>query len=122
MAKINCRACLRELSVQLKKYFYVLRPLFAAKWITNTGSAVPIEFHKLLTLLSDQPKVLDTVHVLLEQKRNTPKLGMAPSVFVFNKFIEEMLFEENFEMPENINPSELVDLFNYMFVDVLRAY
>lgn len=55
---------------------------------------------------------MDTVHVLLEQKRNTPKLGMAPSVFVFNKFIEEMLFEENFEMPENINPSELVDLFN----------
>ena len=36
--------------------------------------------------------------------------------------IERMLFEEHFEMPENINPSELVDLFNYMFVDVLRAY
>lgn len=42
MAKTNYRAYLKELSVQLKKYFYVLRPLFVAKWITNTGSAAPI--------------------------------------------------------------------------------
>lgn len=45
---------------------------------------------------------MDTVHVLIEQKRNTPKLGMAPSISVINKFIEEMLFEKSFEMPRDI--------------------
>jgi uncharacterized protein len=36
MAKTNYRGYLQEPTVRLKKYFYVLRPLLAARWINRT--------------------------------------------------------------------------------------
>jgi predicted nucleotidyltransferase len=53
MAKTNYRGYLRADLVPLKKYFYVLRPLLAVRWLENYGTAAPIEFGKLLTMVSD---------------------------------------------------------------------
>ena len=122
MAKTNYRGYLQAPMVRLKKYFYVLRPLLAAKWIANTGCPAPIEFDKLLALLSDQPMVLDAILTLLEQKRNTPELGMAPSVPVLNEFIEMMLSEEGFDMPKKSHSSEVIGLLNNIFHVVIREY
>ena len=41
MAKTNYRGYLREDRVPLKKYFYVLRPLFSIQWLEKYGVAVP---------------------------------------------------------------------------------
>ncbi|MBK8972850.1 MAG: nucleotidyltransferase domain-containing protein [Hahellaceae bacterium] len=64
MAKTNYRGYLREEIVPLKKYFYVLRPLFAIKWLEEFGTAAPIEFDKVLNLVTDSA-LLETVHSLL---------------------------------------------------------
>ena len=88
MAKTNYRGYLREEVVPLKKYFYVLRPLLAARWVHKTGGAAPIEFEKLLTLLEGEPTVLAEVRKLLALKRATPELGRAAAVPVLNEFIE----------------------------------
>lgn len=45
MAKTNYRGYLKADLVPLKKYFYVLRPLPAVRWLERYGSAAPIEFH-----------------------------------------------------------------------------
>jgi uncharacterized protein len=47
MARTNYRDTSQESMVRLKKYFYVLRPLLAARWIDRTQGAPPIEFASL---------------------------------------------------------------------------
>lgn len=122
MAKTNYRGYLREPMVRLKKYFYVLRPLLAAKWVEATGEAAPIEFQKLLSLIDDQPLVLDAVHRLLEQKRGTPELGMAPAVPVLNSFIETALAQEAASVPKKSRSPEVIGLLNEIFHRSLREY
>lgn len=122
MAKTNYRGYLREPVVRLKKYFYVLRPLLAARWVAGTGAAAPIEFEKLLTLLQDEPTVLEAVLTLLEQKRSAPELGLAPAVPVLNDFIEAELDREPIEVPQKSNSPRVVDRLNALFHGAIREY
>lgn len=122
MAKTNYRGYLREPMVRLKKYFYVLRPLLAARWVAQTGEAAPIEFEKLLTLLSGEPAVLAEVHKLLELKRNTPELGLAPAVPVLNAFIEAELEGAPVDVPKKSRAPEVVGQLNELFHNALREH
>lgn len=122
MARTNYRGYLKQPMVRLKKYFYVLRPLLAARWVEKTGAAAPIEFEKLLTLLADQPAVLEAVHTLIDQKRNTPELGMAPAVPILNEFIEAALEEDVSQAPKKSRSPEIVGLLNEIFHSALREY
>ncbi|MEO6080997.1 MAG: nucleotidyltransferase domain-containing protein [Steroidobacteraceae bacterium] len=119
MARTNYRGYLKEPVVRLKKYFYVLRPLLAARWIENTSGAAPIEFGKLLSLLSDQPLVLDATHSLLEKKRHASEIDLAPAVPVLNEFIETELAHESPDLPKKSWSPEVVGLLNEIFRRVL---
>lgn len=119
MARTNYRGYLREAVVPLKKYFYVLRPLLAARWVEKTGSAAPIEFEKLLTLLQDEPTVLSEIHTLLEQKRNAPELGRAAAVPMLNEFIEAELAVEPTEVPKKSRSPQVIGQLNELFHNVL---
>src|SRR5690606_31437707 len=48
MAKNNYREYLQGSEVKIKKYFYVLRPVLACKWIEKYKMVPPINFHELL--------------------------------------------------------------------------
>ena len=120
MAKTNYRGYLREPVVPLKKYFYVLRPLLAARWVAKTGGAAPIEFETLLTLLQNEPEVLEAVHILLDQKRNAPELGRAPAVPILNAFIEKELEIAIKDAPKKSRAPKVVDQLNGLFYGVLR--
>lgn len=120
MAKTNYRGYLREEVVPLKKYFYVLRPLLAARWVHRTGSAAPIEFATLLTLLEGESAVLAAVHRLLALKRNSPELGRAAAVPVLNEFIESELGEEAITVPKKTRSPKVVGELNALFHAVLR--
>lgn len=50
MAKKNYAANFKGDKVLLKKYFYVLRPLFACKWILEKNEPAPMLFSDLMTL------------------------------------------------------------------------
>lgn len=52
MASKNYRGYLKQDEVPLKKYFYVLRPLLAARWIADGRGAPPMEFERLLAMLN----------------------------------------------------------------------
>jgi predicted nucleotidyltransferase len=91
MAKRNYRSYLRADLVPLKKYFYVLRPLLSVQWIERFGTAPPIEFEKLLTLLTNQPGLTQDISELLKRKRAAPELGRAPPVASIDKFIASEL-------------------------------
>lgn len=91
MAAGNHRGYLRGERVRLKKYFYVLRPLLAVRWIEAFGTPPPLAFESLLQALDLPEPLLAAVHELLERKRATPELGEGPSVQAIQAFIEAEL-------------------------------
>lgn len=90
MAKNNAREYLFKEQVRLKKYFYVLRPLLAIRYIEQGMGVPPVEFARLLE--SVLPTSLrPSIDRLLELKRNTEELGMGAQVPEINQFIEQEL-------------------------------
>lgn len=120
MAKTNYRGYLQESVVPLKKYFYVLRPLLASRWLQKTGEVAPIEFEKLLSLLENEPVVLSEVLKLLEEKRNAAELGCSAAVPILNRFIESELADEPEVMPKKPYSSHVVEQLNALFHCVLQ--
>ena len=102
MAKTNYRGYLKTDLVPLKKYFYVLRPLLAVKWLEKYNKAAPIEFEKVLELISDRKPLLDDVLSLLDKKKASLEKELLPSISSLNEFIEAEL-----ERLESINLSTI---------------
>lgn len=99
MAKTNYRGYLRTELVPLKKYFYVLRPLLAVRWLEKSKTAAPIEFDKLMQVISDDKPLVSSIQELLELKRHSPELGLSKQIPAIHAFIEEEL-----QRLENIVP------------------
>ncbi|MCI7768011.1 MAG: nucleotidyltransferase domain-containing protein [Oscillospiraceae bacterium] len=90
MAKRNFREFLSGEEVKLKKYFYVLRPVLACKWIIEKGTPPPMLFTRLSEdMLEDSLK--GTVNDLLKLKMESPELGSGRRIDVLNDYIEEQL-------------------------------
>lgn len=120
MAKKNYRGYLQAESVPLKKYFYVLRPLLAVRWIERYHSAPPIEFHRLLPLIEEHTELLGDIHHLLAKKREAPELGLAAPVASINQFIERELERlESLTPPQHRGGMPLAQL-NTLFHAVLE--
>lgn len=118
MAKTNYRGYLREEMVPLKKYFYVLRPLFSIQWLESYGTAAPIEFDRVLSLVTDN-ELLDTIHALLERKKVSEEKMLAPAIPVLNRYIEKQLERlEDIKLPKSDRSFEMAQL-NELFHKVL---
>lgn len=83
-AKRNYRECLKGETVRLKKYFYVLRPLLASKWILAEGTPPPMLFCELMEKYLDE-SIRDDVLKLLDLKMNKPEIAEGKR---FDKVIE----------------------------------
>ena len=90
MAKHNEQAYLRGETVALKKYFYVLRPLLAGRWVAHRLTPPPIEFDKL-TAAELPAHLRETVDALIEQKRSTPEIGRGAHIPALDAFFAEEL-------------------------------
>jgi len=120
MAKTNYRGYLKSDMVPLKKYFYVLRPLLAIKWIEKYNEPAPIVFDQLRELVADD-KLLDAeISNLLERKRISLEKEVAPAIPVLNKFIEAEL--ERLESYGDKSNERTVgfDALNKLFLEVLE--
>jgi len=87
MAEGNYREYLQGDPVRVKKYFYVLRPVLACKWIGAHGTMPPMEFS---SLVDDQLPVglRPLVHELLERKRCGDELASGPRIPEINAFLD----------------------------------
>lgn len=121
MAKTNYRGHLQADMVPLKKYFYVMRALLAARWLLRNGSAAPIEFEKLLVHLDNEPAVRAEVDRLLVLKRASPELGKAPAIALLNAFIEAELENEPIVAAKQTIPTRRIDFLNQLFHQILAA-
>ena len=83
-------AYLKGDEVRLKKYFYALRPILAAKWVAERKTAPPMLFDELVE--AELPAtLLGSVQELLEKKKGTPEIGTAPKMPEFDRYIVEQL-------------------------------
>ncbi len=86
-AKSNYREYLKGETVKLKKYFYVLRPLLACKWILSKGSPPPMLFETLMDKYLNED-VKPDVLTLLDLKMNTPEITVGKRFDRVNDYIE----------------------------------
>ena len=118
MARNNLRTDLKEDRVWTKKYFYVLRPILACKWIEEGRGVVPIEFATLLDELIDDTELRREIDALLDLKRAGAELDRGPRNPVISAFIEGELdrFEGKAQDPPRTRDPALLDR---LFVDIL---
>ena len=120
MAKTNYRGYLKADQVPLKKYFYVLRPLLAVRWLERYGCAAPIEFDKLLHLIADHRDLVADIEALLARKRAAPEMGLAPPVQRINEFIEGELERLEGYAPAPAERGEVLSKLDAVFHSCMR--
>ncbi|MFH1929101.1 MAG: nucleotidyltransferase domain-containing protein [Chloroflexota bacterium] len=91
MARGNYRDYLKGPMVWVKKYFYVLRPLLAIKWIERGLGVVPTEFQVLVDQVVDSSELRDEIGKLVAAKRRGEELERGPRIERISEFIEDEL-------------------------------
>lgn len=88
MAEGNYREYLKGETVKLKKYFYVLRPLLACRWILEKGTPPPMLFDDLKQSQL-KPELMEVVDELLKIKMINPETTHGRRIDVLNEYIED---------------------------------
>lgn len=92
MAKGNYRDYLQGEMVKAKKYFYVLRPILACRWILHHGTPPPMRFAELMEQELEE-ELMDTVKGLLAQKMAAPEVRQIPRIQTLNAYIARSVEE-----------------------------
>lgn len=90
MARRNAREYLFHDRVRLKKYFYVLRPLLAIRYIEAGLGIPPVQFEKLVEAVAPH-QLRNSIAELLELKSRTSELGLGEPIPEIGAFIESEL-------------------------------
>jgi len=86
MARRNAREYLDGAQVRLKKYFYVLRPLLAIRYLEAGLGPPPVRFGDLVDAVAP-PGLRPDIAALLQRKRQTGELGTGDPIPSINAFI-----------------------------------
>lgn len=121
IAEGNYRTYLQRDRVRTKKYFYVLRPILACRWIEKHGNMPPVEFHKLLEELLQDPTLASIVQELLNRKVSGEELDEEPKIEALNAYLEQEIQHiqtiiQQTEPPEK--PSN--DALNLLFRETIK--
>lgn len=91
-AKSNYREYLKGETVRLKKYFYVLRPVLACKWILAEGTPPPMLFSNLMEKYLDASMRTDVLK-LLDLKMNKPEIEEGKRFEKINEYLDRSILE-----------------------------
>ena len=103
-AKKNYREYLKGETVRLKKYFYVLRPLLACRWILAEGTPPPMLFSTLMDKYLEE-SVRPDVRELLRIKMETPEIGDGPRMDRINEYLDRGI-EEIGQIIDSLPPDQ----------------
>ena len=123
MARGNAREYLFKDKAKLKKYFYVLRPLLAIRYIEADLGVPPVEFEKLVEAVAPE-EIRPAIAELLVLKRKTSEMGFGTPIPVVGEFIAAELDRhgETFKgqgRPDLLSKQELRDDLNAIFREAL---
>jgi len=120
MAQGNVREYLKGDRVWVKKYFYVLRPILAIKWIEHGYGVAPTSFITLLEQVVPAGQLKDAIIDLVEKKSVGAELDYGDRIPVISDFIENELarLEEDEKQYKN-NPAP-ISMLDDLFKQALR--
>ncbi|MGF9891667.1 nucleotidyltransferase domain-containing protein [Priestia megaterium] len=124
MAKGNFREYLQGDQVKIKKYFYVLRPVLAAKWIEQYNEFPPLEFEALLDKMVPAGELKKEITTLLKRKIKGDELDLEPRIDVINTFLNSEItrledYGKLLEPPTEDAFKKVTEKFNQLFRDTL---
>lgn len=110
-ANKNYHAYLLEDMVKYKKYFYVLRPILACKWIEKKSCPPPVLFKELVQEVLEE-EMRPVVDRLLEAKVKMVEAEKGQRIEELNQYISEHLkeFKRKLEVMEDDRKREWEDL------------
>lgn len=122
MAEGNYKAYLNRDFVKLKKYFYVLRPIFAAKFIIKYNSSPPMVFEDLMNRLNIDFYIIKEINTLLIRKRSGIELGEEKQIKILNSYIAKELrnindYSSNHKHDRKVDREVLNELFRKYLPD-----
>jgi predicted nucleotidyltransferase len=109
--------------VNLKKYFYVVRPALCLKWVREgrTG-APPMNMAELMPQLPLPDGFTDEIGRLLQLKAQASEVGEGPRIPVLDAFIgEQCAWAETVSMASHAPGRELVAEAEALFREIVRA-
>lgn len=109
--------------VPVKKYFYLLRPVLALRWMRLIpGTPPPMRFQDLMAGTDLPSPVIDRLHRLVALKARTRELGEEPHDPVFDALVEAELTHAD-RPPASVapRPATTIDDANALFRDLLAA-
>lgn len=92
MAKGNFKSEFSEDAVKVKRYFYVLRPVLACRWILEKGTPPPVPFAELAEQ-ELEGYMRPHVERLLELKRNVPERKKIAPIPELNEYLTRSMQE-----------------------------
>lgn len=119
MADKNYRGYLQARLVPLKKYFHVLRPLLAIRWLERYRTPAPVEFNRLRALAADDETLDKEIGRLLARKQRSQEQEFVPVRSVLNEFIEQELSRLSRYQPGGQSPGADLEKLDALFRDCL---
>lgn len=114
-AQRNVKRYLKGDKVWTKRYFYILRPILACRWLEQCHGPVPVEFDILVEKMIESERLKREIDKLLLQKKRGQELDERPKNEIINKFIKEEMERLESKKIEGekkrLNNSELNQLF-----------
>jgi len=111
MAVGNYRGYLFGDMVRAKKYFYVLRPLLACRWILEKRTPPPMLFSALMESQIEE-SLKDTVNKLMDLKINSPEKKLINRIDALNEYLDRSIedIKEQIKLIPDENTCELTRL------------
>lgn len=124
MAENNYRRYVQPRNpVNLKKYFYVLRPLLNIFWLKEKDTIPPMCFVETLEQLDIPKSVNDTIMILLEEKKKTSEIGSGSHISILDEYIEDGLIIAsnfcNFANVGHIDLEQIDKIFRETLIEVM---
>ena len=115
MAEGDFREFLKGETVKAKKYFYVLRPVLACRWIINRKTPPPMLFSELAS--AELPDYLrQEVNRLLDLKMNSPEVKEIPRIDILNKYLDDNIIDVKSKIADMKNSDNSWDEPNDLFM------
>jgi uncharacterized protein len=121
MAKRNHREHLQGEAVKYKKYFYVMRPLLAARWIREGRGAPPMRFAELAQATLDDAALIDELNRLLDVKMRVGEAKTSPPWPGIQAFIDRELEIALAWVPPALRRRPMAELDDYLRECVLSG-
>ncbi len=120
-AQGNYRKYLKEDPVWVKKYFYVLRPILACRWIEQDRGVVPIEFQKLLDATVDDAALRTAIDDLVARKKKGFEVDRGTKIPAISTFIDRELARLEVANPARPAPDSDPMKLDELFRDALEV-